>query len=119
MGTELQTIHLNLPPTHRPLKALVYKESPVPLLLCGSPHRHFVGQLRDIDFAANTTITFSELTWEEVLGSGVVLDITFSASNMVNVGKGAGLRLVDANGEVVDEFLARTGVDTHYFDLFN
>ncbi len=109
MGTELHQIGLNIPPTHRPLKALVYKEYKIPLIQYGSPQRHFVRALRDIDFAANTTITFSELTWEEVLGSAVSRNITIQASDMVDVGINAGLRLVDANGEVVDEFLARTG----------
>ena len=109
MGSELHQIDLNLPPTHRPLKALVYKENTIPLIQYGSPQRHVVRVLRDIDFAANTTITFSELTWEEVLGFGVSRDITFQASDVVDAGINAGLRLVDASGEVVDDFLARTG----------
>ncbi len=109
MGTELHLIDLNIPPTHRPLKALVYTENTIPLLQYGSPQRHFVRALRDIDFAANTTITFSELTWEEVLGFGADHKMKYQASIVVNVGIKAGLRLVDANGEVVDEFVARTG----------
>ena len=109
MGTELHRIGLNLPPTHRPLKALVYTENAIPLLQYGSPQTHFVRALRDIDFAANTTISFSELTWEEVLGSGVGHNIKYQASAVVDAGINAGLRLVDVHGEVVDEFLARTG----------
>jgi len=76
--------------------------------------------LRRIDFAANTTITFSELIWEEVLGFlGVGHNIGFMASNMVNVGINAGLQLVDANGEVVDKFLARERVATPYHRSFS
>ncbi len=109
IGSELHWIDLNIPPTHRPLKALVYKENLIPLIQYGSPQRHFVRALRDIDFAAHTTITFSELTWEEVLGSGVSRHISYQASGVVDAGINAGLRLVDANGEVVNEFLACTG----------
>ena len=109
MSTELRWLHLNLPPTHRPLKALVYKEKAVPLLQYGSPQIHFARELRGIDFAANTTITFSELTWEEVLGSGVRYNLSIAASNVVNVGKNAGLQFMDANGEDVEEFIARNG----------
>ncbi len=109
MGSELHQIDLNIPPTHRPLKALVYKENILPLLLYGSPQNHFVQELRDIDFAANATITFSALTWEEVLGSGAGRNTKYQASTVVDVGINAGLRLEDANGEVIDEFLARTG----------
>ena len=120
MGSELHRIGLNLPPTHRPLKALVYKENTIPLIRYGSPQRHFVQALRDIDLAANTTITFSELTWEEVLGFfGVNHNIGYMASNMVIVGINARLQLVDANGEIVDEFLARTGVATPYYRSSN
>ena len=109
MGSELHQIDLNIPPTHRPLKALVYKENISPLLERGSPQKHFVQGLRDIDFAANTTIAFSELIWEGVLGSGVGRNINYQASTVVDAGINAGLRLVDASGEVIDEFLARTG----------
>lgn len=110
IGFGLQWVRLNLPPTHRPLKALVYKENGIILLQQGSPQRHFARELRDIDFAAHTTITFSELIWEEVLRSGVGHNFTYLTNIMVNAGISAGLRLVDANGEAVDEYLARTGV---------
>lgn len=110
IGFDLQWVRLNLPPTHRPLKALVYKENGIVLLQQGSSQRHFVRELRDIDFAAHTTITFSELIWGEFLRSGVGHNLTYLANNMVNAGINAGLRLVDANGEVVDDYLARTGV---------
>jgi len=116
MGSELHQIDLNIPPTHRPLKALVYTENTFPLLQYGSPQKHFVQELRDIDFAANTTITFSELTWEQVLGPRVGRNIKYQASTVVDAGINAGLRLVDANGEVIDEFLARTG---YYHRSFN
>ena len=109
MGTELHRIHLNIPSTHRPLKALVYTAIAIPLFQYGSPQRHFVRALRDIDFAANTTITFSELTWEGMLGSEVGRSVKYKARTVVDAGIDAGLRLVDADGEVVDEFLARMG----------
>ena len=109
MGSELHQIDLNLPPTHRPLKALVYKENIIPLIQYASLQRHVVRVLRDIDFAANITITFSELTWEGVLEFGVSRNPTFAASDVVDVGINTGLRLVDASGEVVDDFVARTG----------
>ena len=120
MGSKLHRIDLNLPPTHRPLKALVYKEDKFPLIRYGSPQRHFARALRGIDFAANTTITFSELAWEEVLRSfRVDHNIRYRASHLVNVGVNSGLHLVDANGEIVDEFLVRTGVATPYHRSFH
>jgi len=76
-----------------------------------SSQKHFLRELRDIDFAASTTIAFSELTWEGVLGPRVSHNITCLARNVVNAGINAGLRLVDENGEAVGDFFARTGVD--------
>ena len=35
--------------------------------------------------------------------------LLYQTSDVVDAGINAGLRLVDASGEVVDEFLARTG----------
>jgi hypothetical protein len=70
---------------------------------------HFVRGLRDIDFAANTMIRFSELTWEEILGPNVDHNAARRAMVPVNAAMKAGLQLVDADGESVELFFVRIG----------
>lgn len=71
--------------------------------------KHFFLELRGIDFAANTMITFPEITWEESLSSGGDHRAIRTAVAMVRAGINAGLRFVDANGEAADAFFVRTG----------
>ena len=70
--------------------------------------KHLFSELRDIDFAAHTIIRLLELSWEEILGSGVEHAITITYPSIC-AGIAAGLRFVDANGEALDEFFVRTG----------
>jgi hypothetical protein len=71
--------------------------------------KHFLRELRNVDFAANTTIRFSELIWEEILGDQKA---TLPEMDVVTAGIKAGLKFVDANGEAIGEFVARTGTGT-------
>ena len=79
------------------------------MLLHGSlPQKHFLQELRDIDFAAHTMIALSEIIWEEIMGSRQHRAM-HTVMDAVSAGINAGLRFVDANGEAIDAFFARTG----------
>jgi len=104
---------LNLPLIHRPLKGLVYRGDARLLLQDNLTEKHLLRELRDIDLAANTIVTFVERTWEDILRPE--LDppdrhpTPHSAIDVLRAGIKAGLRFVDGNGETIHESFARVG----------
>ena len=116
IGSGLQWYNLNLQPTHHPLKGLMNKACALVLSQDNLTQKHLLQKLPDVEFAANTIITFAERTWEETLGSGVDHMIISSVMYTLSAGKNAGLRFVGANGEV-NEFVAHVGTSHHTFIL--
>jgi len=79
------------------------------MLLCGNlSQKHFLEELRDIDFA-NTIIGLPDVSWRGILDYSKDQNVKRRGMNWVNAGISAGLRFVDVNGEALDEFFARTG----------
>jgi len=80
------------------------------MLLCGNlSQKHFLQELRDVDFAANTIIGLPDVSWRDILDYPEYQNVKRRGMNGVSAGIGAGLRFVDVNGEALDEFFARTG----------